>query len=98
MRTFRRLQAMEFAPIDLTQVAAVVMGISIILVPVIGFTARFALKPLVEALAAARGRVVSEQELRLLEERLALLERQIAQPRALSTSEVLELPMRDGPS
>jgi hypothetical protein len=36
-------------PIDLTALLAVFMGISIILIPIIGLTARFALKPTVEA-------------------------------------------------
>ena len=40
---------MQIAPIDLTALVATILGISIVLVPVIGLTARFALAPTVEA-------------------------------------------------
>ena len=48
---------MEVLPVDIVSLVAVILGISIVLVPVIGLTARFALKPVVEALA----RVVEER-------------------------------------
>ena len=38
---------MQMLPIDLTEIVAIVLGISIVLVPVIGLTARFALGPAV---------------------------------------------------
>lgn len=68
---------MEVMPIDLTAIISVVMGISIVLIPVIGLTARFALKPTVEALARifeGRGR---EEAMQMLERRVALLEQQV---------------------
>ena len=68
---------MEVMPIDLTTIISVVMGISIVLIPVIGLTARFALKPTVEALARVfegRGR---DEILQMLERRVALLEQQV---------------------
>jgi hypothetical protein len=39
------LQGPPILPIDLTALLAVFMGISIVLIPVLGITARFALKP-----------------------------------------------------
>jgi hypothetical protein len=54
-----------------------ILGISIVLVPVIGLTARFALKPVVEALSRlfeARG---ADESMRILERRLDLQEEQI---------------------
>lgn len=68
---------MQVLPIDLTAVIAMVMGISVILIPVIGMTARYALKPTVEALSQffeGRGR---DESTRLLERRVALLEQQV---------------------
>lgn len=68
---------MQVLPIDITAVIATVMGISLVLIPVIGLTARFALKPTVEALSRffeGRGR---DETTRLLERRIALLEQQV---------------------
>ncbi len=65
------------APIDLTGIIAVIMGISIVLIPVIGLTARFALKPVVEALAHASDRRERDETQRILEQRIALLESQM---------------------
>ena len=64
-------------PIDLTALLAVIMGISIILVPVIGLTARFALKPTVEALSKFFDKKRSDESQLILERRVALLEAQI---------------------
>jgi hypothetical protein len=64
-------------PRALTGLVAVIMGMSIVLIPVIGLTARFALKPTVEALARffdGRGR---DEAVSLLERRMALLESQM---------------------
>ena len=50
--TFAALAAaQEILPIDLTALLAVFMGVSVVLIPVLGITARFALKPTVEALS-----------------------------------------------
>ncbi len=68
---------MEMFPIDLTAIVAIVMGMLIILIPVTGLTARFALKPIVEAIARMRESQGRAQELQLLEKRLALLEQQM---------------------
>ncbi len=42
---------MEILPVGIPSVIAVIMGIPIVLVPVIGLTARFPLKPTVETLS-----------------------------------------------
>lgn len=68
---------MELLPVDLTAIVAIVMGVSIILIPVAGITARFALKPMVEALSeffAAKGQ---EETVRILERRVSFLEQQV---------------------
>lgn len=69
---------MEILPIDLTSLAAVILGISIVLVPVIGFTARFALNPAVEALSKLFETRGEQDTLHILERRLELQEQEIA--------------------
>jgi hypothetical protein len=68
---------MQVLPIDLTQVIAVIMGISIVLIPVIGLTARFALKPVVEALSNVLQTRGMDESLQIIERRLALMETQM---------------------
>ncbi len=68
---------MNVLPIDLTSLLAVFMGISIVLVPVIGLTARFALKPTVEALSRLFEHRGMEDTVGILERRMALLEQQM---------------------
>lgn len=64
-------------PINLTAILAVFMGISVVLIPVIGITARFALKPTVEAFSRLfEGRGANES-INLLERRMSLIESQI---------------------
>ena len=69
------VQAIE--PVDLTGLLAVFMGISIVLVPVIGLTARFALKPTVEALSRFFDKKGSDEAVSILERRMALMEHQL---------------------
>jgi len=68
---------MEVLPVDLTSVIAVIMGISVVLIPVIGLTARFALKPTVEALSRIFEGKAKDDTLLMLERRVALLEQQV---------------------
>ena len=68
---------MQIAPIDLTGLVAVIMGISVVLVPVIGLTARFALKPTVEALSRVFDKRGLDDSVAILERRMALLESQM---------------------
>ncbi len=57
----------------LTGLVAVTLGIMVVLVPVIGITARFALKPIVDAFARVKEKG-EEQKVALMEQRIALLE------------------------
>lgn len=68
---------MQVLPVDLTALVAVLMGISVVLIPIIGITARFALKPTVEALAKLFEHKGVEESVGILERRMALLEQQI---------------------
>lgn len=68
---------MQVLPIDLTAITAIVMGILVVLIPVAGVTARFALKPTVEAFGQffeSKGR---DESMLILERRCALLEQQV---------------------
>jgi uncharacterized protein (DUF2164 family) len=56
---------------------AIVMGSLTVLIPITGLTARFALKPLMEALAKYREMQGSDQAQQLLERRMALIEEQL---------------------
>jgi len=68
---------MEVMPINLTAIIGTIMGISIVLIPVIGLTARFALKPVVEALSKVFEGRGTEESLQIMERRLGLMEAQI---------------------
>lgn len=64
-------------PVDVTGLVATIGGLLIILIPVAGLTARFALKPIVEALFKARESPAAARETAMLEKRIALLEQQV---------------------
>src|SRR3990170_3366680 len=76
LRTFEE-PTMQVLPVDLTALLAVFMGISVVLIPIIGITARFALKPTVEALAKLFEHKGVEESVGVLERRMSLLEQQI---------------------
>ena len=61
---------------NLIPIVAIVMGMLTILIPITGFTARFALKPIAEAVARMREAQGAGQHIALLEPRIALLEQQ----------------------
>ena len=63
-------------PVDWTGLAAIIMGSLIFLVPIAGLTARFALKPIAEAVARFQEARGSQDQLHMIEQRLQLLERQ----------------------
>ena len=69
---------MQILPIDITSLVAVILGISVVLVPVIGLTARYALSPAVQALAKAFETKGMEETVRILERRMELQEQEIA--------------------
>ncbi len=68
---------MEIQPVDLTALIPAVLGVLIVLVPVMGWTARFAIKPIVEALARARESGAPGREVELLAARVRELEEEI---------------------
>ena len=80
---------MQIQPIDVTNLVATVLGISLILIPVLGFTARFALKPVVEALSHLFESRSVEGTVEVLERRVAFLEQQLEDVEA-SVSRVAE--------
>ena len=57
-------------------ITAIVMGSLIVLIPIAGLTARFALKPIMEAIGKAKESQARTAELATLEQRVALLESQ----------------------
>lgn len=68
---------MQILPVDLTALVGTILGISIVLVPVMGLTARFALKPVVEALGKTFEHRALDETVRILERRVELQEQQI---------------------
>ena len=61
----------------LIPLTAIVLGSLMFLIPIAGLTARFAIKPVMEALGRAReGAGTNARELSVLEQRVALLEQQ----------------------
>ena len=60
----------------LIPLAAIFFGGMIVLIPVAGLTARIAIRPVLEALRAARGDQASDKRASYLEQRIALLEEQ----------------------
>jgi len=68
---------MQVLPVDLTAIVAITLGMSVIIIPVLGLTARFALKPTVEALSRFLDGRGQDEALRIMERRLALVEQQV---------------------
>jgi len=64
-------------PIDLTAIIAIFMGSLMVLIPIAGFTARFAMRPIVESLARLRESGAKTEALDMLERRMALLEQEV---------------------
>lgn len=56
---------------------AISLGGLIVLVPVVGLTARFALKPLVDSWNRSRETPLANERMAIMERRLALLENQL---------------------
>lgn len=68
---------MQILPVDLTALVGTILGISIVLIPVAGLTARFALKPAVTALTRFFDHQGLEESVRVLERRIDFQEHQI---------------------
>jgi hypothetical protein len=62
---------------NIVGLVAVIMVFSIVLVPIIGLTARFALKPTMEAMSQFFQQKGVEETVRILERRVGLLEQQV---------------------
>lgn len=87
---------MEVLPIDVPAILGITLGLMTVLIPIAGFTLRFAFKPVVEALALAwSSRNTARQEIVLLEKRIALLERELELRRLPATSVITEVPARN---
>ena len=73
---------MEIQPVNLPELAGVVMGMMMVLIPIMGATIRFAAKPLVEALALSgvlqRPAVSAPVENGMLERRVLELEQELS--------------------
>lgn len=74
---------MTVQPIDLTAILGTIVGGLFILIPTIGLTVRFALKPVLEALANLRDARRERLDLDQLARRIAALERQLEGMRPL---------------
>ena len=68
---------MPIQPVDLTALVPATLGVLIVLIPVLGFTVRFAIKPIVEALARARESSGPGREVELLAARVRELEEEV---------------------
>jgi hypothetical protein len=62
---------------NIVGLVAVIMIFSVVLVPIIGLTARFALKPTMEAVSQFFQQKGVEETVRILERRVGLLEQQV---------------------
>ncbi|MGZ3444140.1 MAG: hypothetical protein ACXWK8_07405 [Myxococcaceae bacterium] len=72
----------EFLPVDVTQLVAAALALMIPLVAVVGFTVRFAAKPLVEALGKLRENGAPARELEVMSRRVLELEQEVLRLRA----------------
>lgn len=68
---------MEVLPVDITAIVAIVLGMLVVLIPIAGLTARFALKPITEAIARVREAESGSREVRMLQQQVHLLEQQV---------------------
>jgi len=72
-------------------IVAILMGGLLLLIPVAGLTLRFALKPVLESFGQLRESRAQSEALRLMEQRLALLEEQmhaLSGPRAAAIAQL----------
>jgi hypothetical protein len=68
---------MEVMPVDLVALTAIVLGCLMFLIPIAGFTLRYAIKPISEALAKRTDGSADRESIRMLERRMALLEQEM---------------------
>lgn len=70
-------ETMELMPVDLTAIVAIIMGMLVVLIPIAGLTARFAIRPIAESMAKLRQGNMDKQQVEMLERRLTLLEQEL---------------------
>jgi hypothetical protein len=61
----------------LIPIIAILIGGLVVLIPVAGITARFALKPIIEAISQLKSGASADQRTAYLEQRLSLVEEQL---------------------
>jgi hypothetical protein len=89
---------MEIQPVNLPELAAVILGMMMVLIPIMGATVRFAARPLVEALMMSgllekrTATPESTPELGRLTRRVVELEQELAQLKAGAPA---DLPLAD---
>ena len=71
------LALLQVLPIDVTALAGMFFGSLMVLIPIAGLTARFAMKPIVESMARMKESGARTEELAMLERRMALLEQEV---------------------
>jgi len=68
---------MHFQPVDLTALIPATLGVLIVLIPAIGFTVRFAMKPFVDAMVRGKEAAAAGREVELLAARVHQLEEEV---------------------
>lgn len=68
---------MQVMPVDLVALTAVILGCLMFLIPIAGLTARFAIKPISDALAKHGASGADREVVQMLERRMALLEQEV---------------------
>jgi hypothetical protein len=68
---------MPIEPINMTEIIWGVVGGLVLVIPVAGLTARFALRPIVDAIARFKEAGTSGEALRMIERRMDLLEQEV---------------------
>lgn len=79
--TFR----MQVLPVDVTELVKITLAMLIPLIAVLGFTVRFAAKPLVDALGRLRDNGASTREIEALSRRVLELEQEVLHLRSEQT-------------
>ncbi len=81
--------------IDVTAIVGILMAGAVLLIPILGLTARFVVPPIIEAVAQARAVHGSARTLAGLEKRLVRLERQIERLSRESSAKEASEPERE---
>jgi hypothetical protein len=68
---------MQVMPVDLVALTAIILGCLMFLIPIAGLTARFAIRPITEAIAKMNASGAERETVQLLERRVALLEQEL---------------------